>query len=82
MSPIMPSEPAPTPLAVTLLSARQRPQRVLQAACQVDDCERDMARLRPLDSVEDAQDRQDLIARHTAARKVLATAPTRRGGAA
>lgn len=81
MSPIMPSEPAPTPLAVTLLSARQRPQRVLQAACQVDDCERDMARLRPLNCVEDAQDRQDLIARHTAARKILATAP-KRGGAA
>lgn len=70
------------PLAVTLLSARQRPQSVLLAACEVDDCERAISRLRPLASPEDAQDREDLLARHAAATKAPAVVPSRRGGAA
>lgn len=66
----------PASPAVSVFRARHLPKPVFEALVEQDDMERDMARLRPLTSVEDQGDRETLLGQHAAAAKTLATYPS------
>jgi hypothetical protein len=84
VSPIISPEPAPTPIpdAVADFKAARFPARLRDALLVEASALRELGRLRPLASVEDAQDSEDVLARLAAARKITANHPERLGGAA
>lgn len=78
-----PKPPAPvvTPVAVAMFSASQRPATQVEAAVTLSGVERELKRLRPLASVEDQGDREELLARYAAANKTLSAVPLRQSTA-
>jgi hypothetical protein len=84
VSPIISPEPASTPVpdAVADLKARLFPARLRDALLVEASALRELGRLRPLASMEDAQDREDVLGRLAAARKITGNYPERLGGAA
>lgn len=76
-----PIPPVPSPAAVAMFSARQRPACEIEAAARMTDIERELKRLRPLASVEDQGDRETLLAQYAAADKVLSGVPLRQSTA-
>lgn len=83
MSSLTPKTPPlviePLPARVRSFAARHMPKHVLTAECQMDVARRELRR--PCDplSVEDMGDREDVIAMHHAADKVVSSNPERMG---